>query len=378
MVKSTYGSCPVYYTYDGNRWVVEAEGFSKSIAKSLMERDIDMLERTPPRDTLYIVAKNEALETQYIVNQELLLVGKGEGEEVYITPDERRFLRVRDERPVDAFLTDKGDMLEVVAERDGYEYRSWADSKNLLTPETIRVRIKVRKAGEKGLILTYRQTLMTTFLLYQSIAYMGRKYPKYLRMLEKEGKGSFKKRGVFTRLGKLKVIMDGKVLGEISEVGPIAHNNAIVELGYLKEGEYDILLVGTRGFWKIDYVGVADIVGEGEPVVISPYDIDISGIRREDVKKEFPLVLLPGDTVVFKFDLSKYSGRDYRLFLASTGYYYEWQREEWLKEENSFMLALLYTFPDIYFRLLTPKYKKIEHPLEEMFWKSKYERKGGL
>ncbi len=377
-VKAAFGSCPVYYTYDGHRWNLEAEGFSMSIAKSLMETDIDMLERTPPAGTLSVVAKNEALETQYIVDQKLILVEKGEDEEVYTTPDERAFLRVKNERPVKAFLTEDGNRTDMVKVRDGYEYRSWADSNNLLTPETLRVRIEVERAGRKGLVITYRQTLMTTFLLYQSIAYMGWNYPKYLKMLEEKGKGSFRKRGVFARFGKLKVILNGEVMGEISEVGPIAHNNAAVDLGYLNEGEYEVLLVGTKGFWKIDYVGVADVVGEGNPVVISPFDMDVSGIQRGGVGKEFPVILLPGDTVVFRFDLSRYSGRSYRLFLASTGYYYEWQRKEWVKEENPVMLALLYTLPDVYFRLLTPKYKEVERALEEGFWNSKYERKGGL
>ena len=125
-------------------------------------------------------------------------------------------------------------------------------------------------------------------------------------------------------------------------------------------------------------MGVADIVGEGNPVVISPFDMDVSGIQRGGVGKEFPVILLPGDTVVFRFDLSRYSGRSYRLFLASTGYYYEWQRKEWAKEENPVMIALLYAFPELYFRLLTPKYKEVERVLEESFWNSKYERKGGL
>ncbi len=250
--KACYGSCPVYYTYDGQRWNLEAEGFSMSIAKSLMETDIDMLEWTPPAGTLSVVAKNEALETQYIVDQKLILVEKGEDEEVYTTPDEKVFLKVKNERPAKAFLTEDGNRTDMVKVRDGYEYRSWADSKNLLTPETLRVRIGVERAGRKGLVITYRQTLMTTFLLYQSIAYMGWNYPKYLKMLEEKGKGSFRKRGVFAGFGKLKVILNGEVMGEISEVGPIAHNNAVVDLGYLNEGEYEVLLVGTKGFWKID------------------------------------------------------------------------------------------------------------------------------
>ena len=372
--KACYGSCPVYYVRSGGGWRLEAEGFSSSVIKSLARTDVDMLPYARLSDTFLLLAKNEALETQYILRTDLLLLPKGEGERVYPSPDEGRFLRVKGEVPPVAFVTPTGDELAKVRGRDGGEYRSWSDGRDLVRAETLRVRLRFAKGGRKALVLTYRQALLTTFLFYQAMAYTGRRYAEYLVKLERGKMERFLKDTLLQRFRTLYVVMDGRVVGEVKEMGPIAHNHTAIDLGHLGPGEYEVLLIGTRGFWKIDYVAGADIVGESDPIEVPPERIVGSGLISPN---GFPIVLLPGDSVLFSFNLKEYGDGRYEVFLSSRGYYYEWQRREWEDEEDPAMLALLYASPRAYLRLIAPRYKRVERKMEEGFWRSKYNRREG-
>ena len=61
----------------------------------------------------------------------------------------------------------------------------------------------------------------------------------------------------------------------------------------------------------------------------------------------------------------------FEFYLLSKGYYLEWMREEWLKEENKEMMTLLFMRPNKYLKEMAPKFKKVEPIIENFFWKTK-------
>ena len=65
-------------------------------------------------------------------------------------------------------------------------------------------------------------------------------------------------------------------------------------------------------------------------------------------------------------------GGPYQLFLESKGYYVEWMRQEWLKEEDPEMVQLMIRNPKEYLKLLAPEYKSREDEMENIFWNSKF------
>ena len=65
--KACFGSCPTFYVSDGKNTVLQAEGFSSSVAPSLEARDVDALYRVHPvGPELIVTMKNEALETHVV------------------------------------------------------------------------------------------------------------------------------------------------------------------------------------------------------------------------------------------------------------------------------------------------------------------------
>ncbi len=83
-----FGSCPTYYSDSAGTPVLEAEGFSYSIAPLFESRDVDRLRARPTGDgTLRLEVRNEAFETHFINHLELLEATHAPGE--LVAPDPR-------------------------------------------------------------------------------------------------------------------------------------------------------------------------------------------------------------------------------------------------------------------------------------------------
>lgn len=65
-------------------------------------------------------------------------------------------------------------------------------------------------------------------------------------------------------------------------------------------------------------------------------------------------------------------GGDYDLFLDSRGYYLEWMRQEWLREQNPLAALRMLLDPARALRELAPAFKRIEPQAETLFWRSRY------
>jgi hypothetical protein len=85
------------------------------------------------------------------------------------------------------------------------------------------------------------------------------------------------------------------------------------------------------------------------------------------------VVSLPGDAYEYHYVLPPEPER-YELFLESRGYYLEWMRKEWEKEESQWRAALMLYQPGLALRLLAPAFKKVEPEIERLFWESRYVR----
>jgi len=83
------------------------------------------------------------------------------------------------------------------------------------------------------------------------------------------------------------------------------------------------------------------------------------------------LTTFPGDLYTLRYELPS-DAHEYELFLESRGYYLEWIRADWLKEENAQRLAQIMFNTDSALRDLAPEFKSVEAQMEDIFWRSRY------
>lgn len=383
--KTCFGSCPTYYVADEEgRQLLQAEGFSASIAPALEATDVDMLLRARPSGrTLDVRVTNEALETHVIRHTDLLAAPRPDGGRVFVTT-EGRFRATSEPLAPASCSAAEGDCLGPVVEADGVERFSLADSTDLAARETIELVFEDVPEGELGLVIQSRQTLMTTFLIYQALAYLGEEAGRWLAALETGGdEARSQVSGIGELLGNVEVLVrdqDGtwRVAGDVGETGPLAADTKVAPLhvGAASDSPLRLRLRLTRGLWRLDMVGLVRLDGEVEPVRILPASVLRDGVEDPEAlrvlsDREEPLVTLPGDVYDISYRLPQHPDR-YELFLEARGYYLEWMRQEWLAEENALAAARLVFDPAGTLRALAPAYKREEPRIERIFWNSRY------
>jgi hypothetical protein len=382
--KACFGSCPTFYISDGTREYLAAEGFSEAVAPALEETDIDALWRARIQGRVArLRVTNEALETHTIKQANLLAVRRPQSGRVVRATD-GRFLEARALQAPLACRAEEGDCLPSVAASDDLERISVTNGRDLAARETVDLRFDgLSDNSRRGLLIEARQGFITTYLFYQALAYMGHKAGSYLAAIEQ---GNTELRGrakeLYHLLGGIDVqIREGRAgwrtVGTYAETGPLAREVQVVPLPDGAKAD-EVRLVMARGHFRLGHLALVELGREVEPMRLPVARIATrtgnAALAQDWAQGRTPaLVTLPGDEHVLEYDLPT-DGEDLELFLEARGFYLEWMREEWLKEESDWKLAGLFLNPASALRDLAPGYRKIEPRIEAMFWESRYVR----
>lgn len=382
--KSCFGSCPTFYLDGTEDSVPRAEGFSASIARVLEATDVDALRQVRQGGSrVSVTMRNEALETHAVRWVRLLGVPRPPGGRVFATPDGRFYPALGVTSP-GACRGPEGDCFDAVTALDGRERISLADSNDLATRETLEV-VFPRAAGSLGVVVGARNTLLGTYLFYQTLAYMGGSAGEWLALLERSGRRTAGRvLGIGRLLGGIDVDVAGgdgrwRPIGSYRETGPIAGDVQVFPF----QGEHfaqpvRVRLRMTKGDWRLDYVALAQlgapVAALGlEPVMVESHGRPDSAALASLRDPRRYLVTGPGDAYRIVFDLPA-TEHEYELFLETRGYYYEWIRSDWLREEDSAMVRLVLSRPAEALRRLARPYKAREALMERLFWRSRFGR----
>jgi hypothetical protein len=382
--KACFGSCPTFYVDNGDEFILQAEGFSSSVAPCLEAFDIDALYRAEASDTMFdVIMKNEALETHVVRYVDLLAVPRSNDSRVFVS-GEGSFYLVDSVTSPTMCTAMEGDCLSKLNTFDGNERVSETDSFYLAEKETIDLRFECAPDSNPGLIIAFRQSLVSTYLFYQTLAYMGSTVAEWIAKLESGNMLALQKaQDLGMILGGIEIFIKDNQgnwipAGEIRETGPLATNISITPLPAIAEDAIDIRLKLAKGNWRLDYIALASIKKKVTPIRLKP-DIVICDSSPDynalDILHDSSrvLVTLPGDEYTLQYSFPD-AFDQYELFLQSRGYYLEWIRDEWLKEENQAKAAMMFFDPEKALQDLALEFKKIEADMEDLFWGSKYAR----
>jgi hypothetical protein len=384
--KACFGSCPTFYfEEDEPLFSSRAEGFSSSVVPSLEKGDVDALDNALIRGRDFsLVMKNEALETHAVNKIELLAVPREAGTRVFHDARGDFYLCTPARPPVMA-SGPEGNILEALSVSDGQERYSLTDPNDLKTKETLELTFGTEMmTGPKGLVLSFRQTLLPTFLFYSALSYMGDEASDILAGVETNPFMRKEMENSFTLLGGIDVFAwnekssQWQKIQTLSEAGPIARNLQIVPLPGSFDGQHtlNIRLQMSKGLWRLDYCGVAGVIKTVVPYSLSVQDIDKNGERENTLLKNIQsddqqyLLSLPGDRYKLHFVLPG-ENQDYELFLYSGGYYLEWIRKEWLPGKDVDRLRKMVRGDEKTWNELAREFKQMEPSMEAAFWGSR-------
>lgn len=380
--KACFGSCPTFYVGDGERELLQAEGFSASVAPSLEARDIDALYRARPPAGRHVSLRmvNEALETHVVRRADLLVAARAPGRRVLVDRASQ-FWSVPEPVAPAGCDAPEGDCLDAVRAYDGNERFSAADSSDLAAREVLELSFAPVAGERPALVLASRQSLLSTYLLYQAFAYMGTAVGEWLAAFERGDASTKRSAGrLVETLGGIEILTRDTggtwVSAEnVLETGPLASDVRLVHLPPTRDS-LRVRLRMAKGAWRVDYVAVTTLAERVEPLRLAPRTVSgpagrDDGARAKLLDSAQVLVTLPGDAYTLTYELPGDAPR-YDLFLESQGYYLEWMRQEWMAEENKLAAMRLFLDPAGSLRSLAPQFKRVEPGLEAAFWSSKY------
>ncbi|MCC6244528.1 MAG: hypothetical protein IT353_16920 [Gemmatimonadaceae bacterium] len=398
--KSCFGSCPTFYL-PGDTTFIHAEGFSASPLKMLEATDVDHLYFAPARtSSIDIVMRNEALETHAVRSLRVLAVPRPVGAKVFHTPDNTMIPTFAAVTPT-VCTSATGDCAAAIAAMDTSEWQSRTDSTDLAAREFVTLAFDrpsaplspTASANGFAIIIGARHTLVSTYLFYQALAFAGERAGDLLAQLERRGTAAEPPLfDALRRIGAIDVSVSTDSVtwvaaGQLLEAGPLATDPQAlpITLPAAAQRVY-VRLSLTKGYWRVNHVALA---ARGAPIVavaVLPDSVVADGITamsgRVDARaalRDSSRVLItgPGDRYRLHFSLPTQTRTDtdgWELFLESTGWYYEWMRPAWKRDENALRAAQLLYAPFEAFRALAPDYKQREATNERAFLDSRITR----
>jgi hypothetical protein len=349
-----FGSCPTIYADSAGTPVLQAESFSYSVAPLLAKRDVDLLNVRPDTNgVVRIDVRNEALETHYIDQLELLEVRHAVDETVMPSPRGTP-VAVRNQRaPASARDRAGRDVRSTLAAADGVDFSS-SDSLLLAaasggrTDDFIELTVP-REPGRDTLavVLRMRASLMSTEILYDHM--LTRPGPKALDWLANDLAHITTLAGLaqwYTgNFGLHVTVFDGaewRPVVRLMDFGPVAWRQVAVVVPALQRDSVRIRLGFTADEFRLDQATIAWDVRRTTPRTISVARVGTSDSAQlagavEALRNvgDRRLVTEPGQRFFAEFDVGRSSSP--RTFLvAADGYYTEWIRPKWVDGRTTF------------------------------------------
>ncbi len=349
LYKALFGSCPTFYTTQDGEAALEAEGFSYSIAPLFEARDVDALRHSPASAVYRLEVRNEALETHYINQLELLSYEHPQG--TTLLPD--GFGHVTSFRgavaPRSARDADGRDVLKGVARADAHPFGT-ADARlahaNVRElSDYIELDFGIVATDSAALVLRARNSLLTTVLLYDvMLADAGARAFDWLAQDMGTFSGASEVANWYkTRMGlRVDVFEKGawRTVARVPDTGPIAWKDVAIMLPVPPGAPLRARLHFPADNWRIDHVylgldarSVAPTVIPIARVLVDSQSDDASVARLRSVDQRY-LITEPGRRFFAEFDLPPSGNLQRTFMLASQGYYSEWIRPHWIREAS--------------------------------------------
>lgn len=335
-------SCPFVYSFDGEKYIFDAEPLGGAIAKGLQKTDYSRLEYLKAVDGKYhLKFKNEVEETQYLDEVKLLVVDHDPGTEV--TPDLSGVMHVVQKPipPISALDENGMDLTNFIEKQDGVAWQTHFPTDDSYKGKDLRHHLtfefpKPINVKSAKLLVNAGTGLWGSNMIREMLQLRGDKVDNWYKAVNN---GEYELFELYKFIEREELYILGIQVqqgdswvpsGFIPGSGPFVTEDRVIHLD-LNKVEGDILKIRVNppfGFWTIDYIGIE--YGEYPAPIVDELSIDLAEDQygkvisefmnmRDDSYQEMPEL---GDWFNVSFnEPAEQEGMKRSLFLKTTGYY---------------------------------------------------------
>jgi len=339
---ATKESCPFIYSYDGEKYVFDAEPLGGATSKGLAREEYSRLENIKEVDGKYkLRIVNEVDETQYIDALNLFIVDHPVNSEALVNNDGKIYLTKNPQKPLYS-IDENGNKLDKFF--DSEDNICWQTKVPSYFFNNENVRHKLTFAFKKtagkdsvNLIINAGTSLWGSSMIKEMLLLYGNEVDNWYNKINNKGSEYTQMMNFLQReeLFELKLYLkerDGwNQKAIIQGGGPFITEKRIIPLDISKT-EGDTLFIQVNpplGFWSFDYIGMDDI--EYGPVVGNQYDlsssVDYRGNKINDFihNKDERYYIMPrtGDYFDAEFEAPELKTETKRTIFVKTSGYYE-------------------------------------------------------
>lgn len=270
IILATKESCPFIYSYDGEKFVFDAEPYGGAICQGLKRTEWCGLEHLKEVNGQYrIMVTNEVNETQYTDELKLVVVDHPKG--VKVTPDISGRIRTVSQPviPILAYDNKGKDLMPFISKNDRVFWVSRDEEKNPKKKEDLRDELifgfpKPKGAKKAKLIVNACNTLWGSQSLKQYLDLYGNKVGEWYEEVKNRGPAFFKMKNLHFReeLYSLQVRVNTeegwKSKGIIIGGGPFISEDKIysLDISDVPGDTLKIKLAPPAAFWMINYLAI--------------------------------------------------------------------------------------------------------------------------
>lgn len=354
--KCCFGSCPTIYTKGTDGYILETELFSESISRQLKNSDVDLLsQKIDNNGNVELMITNEALETHYIDKFDLMAISHPIGSKLFPTFNDSLILVRSTTKPSKAYNRDGKDISDLIQNDDCKYYRTGteniSDFKNGILFDWIDISSNIPEELDKvKVVIKYRNTLLSTILLYDVVlASQGIEALEWTEKMNNDADYAADFKMIYNNFSGIDIQSKEnntwQKFGSLKDAGPITWRYAAIEMPVNEDSSLNIRLKFISDNMMIDYIAIDTSSTFNDKIKMDfPISLEVKnesntiknevyGFIKKDDKKY--LITNPGDSYTLKYEFPKRSDTEQTLVIFSSGYYNEWIRGEWVRENRN-------------------------------------------
>jgi len=367
-------SCPFIYSFDGEKFVMDAEPLGGAVCEGLERTDISKLENLKNVDSVFMVrVRNVNDEQQKLDKIEFFTVNHGINE--FTAPDNNgNFFKYFDPvRPQFAVNESGIEISKFIDNRDGsrwfHELPPDTSMLNYNPKETLTIRFP-KPAGVKNamLIINGGASYFGSNMIPEILKLNGNKIDEVYKSIYP---GSEAQKNLFIAMHRdesyymdIKISTGGELInqGILKSNGPIAYEDILYPLNLenIDTDYIEIVLTPQRYFWKFDMI---NIIYNYEPVgkddirkldminAVDNYGNELKGVLSEK-DKDYYNMPLTGDYADILLEVPElYDGAASDIYVSTSGWY-EINLKKDMKRDERQVEKILYSPGGVFYYAL--------------------------